>query len=293
MGHRECEFYMVGPHTVTGTYYDQRSYGPHGGRDLAAPEGTPIRCPVNGSVIQVGSKPEREGNYLMLKDDAGVVWYFGHLQHYPQWAVGNKITQGQRIGLLGKTGQATGPHLHYETRPGGTHKDPVEVLRNWTAGGDNKPPTQTRLFRIATDSLNARDQTNTNCGCPGSYKEGEIVPCNLIERGQEVKPGEGAWGRIAGGRFAGKWVYLGYTKEVKPGHDAIRYFVVFSDELNVRAAPQRDAEKRGAYERGAVVPISEVVSGEPVKPGEDKWGKVACGPHKNRYVYLGYTSEIK
>lgn len=102
----------------TGTKYA------HKGVDIGAPEGTPILAPFDGIVdvcaLGTGSHADR-GNYLWLLRAAdlenpvtgeAVDALFCHLQELPGWKTGDRIARGTAIGRVGRTGLATGPHLH-------------------------------------------------------------------------------------------------------------------------------------------------------------------------------------
>lgn len=94
----------------------------HGGIDLAStPVGSkpPIYCAKAGKVLVVGSNLGYEGNYVMVEHEGGFVTYYGHFDSV-------SVTQGQQVtnetvlGIMGQTGLATGVHLHFEVRQGGS-----------------------------------------------------------------------------------------------------------------------------------------------------------------------------
>lgn len=100
---------------------------PHRGVDYAAKIGTPVRATGDGKVIHRG----RKGGYgktLVLRHGGGYATLYAHLNGYAKsTAVGKWVKQGQIIGYVGKTGLATGPHLHYEFRINGVHRNPLTV----------------------------------------------------------------------------------------------------------------------------------------------------------------------
>lgn len=99
----------------------------HKGVDYAAPMGTAIRAVANGRVDFVGQQPGY-GNVIVLKHGDRYSTLYGHLMKFASdLRQGGSVTQGQLIGYVGKTGLATGPHLHYEFRIGGVHVDPLTV----------------------------------------------------------------------------------------------------------------------------------------------------------------------
>lgn len=104
----------------------------HRGIDFGQASGTPIYAPHNGTVILKGYY-EDWGNYLRLdcSDLVGVPgsWTgYAHLVSPAVVNVGETVTQGQLIGYVGSTGYSSGPHLHYETAPGGDRIDPRQFM---------------------------------------------------------------------------------------------------------------------------------------------------------------------
>ena len=99
----------------------------HKGVDYAAPMGTAIRAVANGRVDFLGQQPGY-GNVIVLKHGDRYSTLYGHLMKFAnELRQGGSVTQGQLIGYVGKTGLATGPHLHYEFRIAGVHVDPLTV----------------------------------------------------------------------------------------------------------------------------------------------------------------------
>lgn len=99
----------------------------HRGVDYAAPMGTPIRAVADGKVEFVGTQ-NGYGNVIVLKHGDKYSTLYGHMQRFAKNVRrGGSVSQGQLIGYVGKSGLATGPHLHYEFRVGGVHRDPLTV----------------------------------------------------------------------------------------------------------------------------------------------------------------------
>lgn len=99
----------------------------HKGVDYAAPTGTPIRAASNGKVAFKGIKGGY-GNTLVLQHAGKYSTLYGHLSGYARGIrQGGSVEQGQIIGYVGRSGLATGPHLHYEFRIGGAHQNPLTV----------------------------------------------------------------------------------------------------------------------------------------------------------------------
>jgi murein DD-endopeptidase MepM/ murein hydrolase activator NlpD len=99
----------------------------HRGVDYAAPVGTPVRAAGDGRVRFAG-RQGGYGNVIELEHGSGVVTVYGHLSRFAsRLHRGQRVDLGQVIGYVGKTGLATGPHLHYEYRIRGAHKNPQTV----------------------------------------------------------------------------------------------------------------------------------------------------------------------
>jgi murein DD-endopeptidase MepM/ murein hydrolase activator NlpD len=99
----------------------------HKGVDYAAATGTPVRAAGEGRVRFVG-RQGGYGNVIELEHGSGVVTVYGHLSRFaPKLRRGQRVELAQVIGYVGSTGLATGPHLHYEYRVRGVHKNPQTV----------------------------------------------------------------------------------------------------------------------------------------------------------------------
>jgi len=99
----------------------------HKGVDYAAPTGTPIRAAGDGKIEFAGVKGGY-GNVIMIDHSAGISTVYGHMSRFAKGIRnGSHVSQGETIGYVGMTGAATGPHLHYEYRVNGVHKDPRTV----------------------------------------------------------------------------------------------------------------------------------------------------------------------
>jgi murein DD-endopeptidase MepM/ murein hydrolase activator NlpD len=99
----------------------------HKGVDYAAPVGTPIRAAGDGRVIFAGRKGGY-GNVLEIAHTRGVITLYGHVHRFAKGVrVGEHVTQGSIVAYVGMSGLATGPHLHYEYRVNGVHKNPQTV----------------------------------------------------------------------------------------------------------------------------------------------------------------------
>ena len=107
--------------------------------DYAAPTGTPVRAAGAGRVRFRGVKGGY-GNVVEIEHSGQVVTRYGHLSRFAKaLAVGRRVEQGEVIGYVGKTGLATGPHLHFEYVQRGVHLDPQAAMRRAEPGPPISP----------------------------------------------------------------------------------------------------------------------------------------------------------
>ena len=98
----------------------------HQGVDYAAPAGTPIRAAGDGKVLFRGIQGGY-GNVIILQHGNNITTLYGHMSRFGNARVGGRVKQGDVVGYVGKSGLATGPHLHYEYRVNGVHRNPRTV----------------------------------------------------------------------------------------------------------------------------------------------------------------------
>ena len=99
----------------------------HKGVDYAAATGTPVKATGDGKIIYRGKKGGY-GNAIIIQHGTKYSTLYGHLSKFRGGlSTGSRVKQGQIIGYVGSTGLATGPHLHYELRVDGVHRDPLRV----------------------------------------------------------------------------------------------------------------------------------------------------------------------
>jgi murein DD-endopeptidase MepM/ murein hydrolase activator NlpD len=99
---------------------------PHEGIDVSAPMGSPIEAPAAGVVTDAGWETGY-GNTLVINHGFGIVTKFAHASKLLV-KVGQRVSRGQRIALVGNSGLATGPHLHYEVHVNGRPVDPLKYV---------------------------------------------------------------------------------------------------------------------------------------------------------------------
>ena len=129
----------------------------HNGVDYAAARGTPIRATADGKVT-LAAKKGGYGNTVILRHAGRFTTLYAHMSGFAKGVRrGKQVKQGDTIGYIGSTGLATGPHLHYEFRFDGVHRNPLtyktpkasavpeqarekfnEVAQNWLAKLDEQ-----------------------------------------------------------------------------------------------------------------------------------------------------------
>ena len=105
----------------------QQTWRAHNGVDYGAPGGTPVRSVGDGVVEQAGWQ-SGYGNVVSVSHGNERSTVYAHLSKV-EVRKGDRVEQGQRVGLVGATGWATGPHLHFEFRVNGMFQDPLTIAR--------------------------------------------------------------------------------------------------------------------------------------------------------------------
>jgi murein DD-endopeptidase MepM/ murein hydrolase activator NlpD len=123
---------------ISGVYGSQRILNgepraPHSGLDLAGPEGAPVVAPAPAEVSLVAADMYFSGGTVILDHGHGLSTTYIHLSKV-EVEQGQRVAQGQKIGEIGATGRATGPHLHWGANLFQTRLDPQLLLDSWPAG---------------------------------------------------------------------------------------------------------------------------------------------------------------
>jgi len=133
--HRLAVFPVQGPHSFIDDFGAPRHQGPHQGNDIIAVRGAPVVAVADGAIEQM-TRVERGlgGIWIRLRADAGTAYYYAHLSSIaPGLVPGTRVAAGQRIGAVGRTGDARGGvhHLHFEIHPRGGRRviNPYAALR--------------------------------------------------------------------------------------------------------------------------------------------------------------------
>ncbi len=100
----------------------------HSGLDIMAPRGTRVVAAADGVAKIVEFNKNGYGNLIVIEHEKELSTYYAHLETMIV-REGQRVSRGEQIGTVDTTGLATGPHLHFEVRKGGTALDPNEFLR--------------------------------------------------------------------------------------------------------------------------------------------------------------------
>lgn len=125
-----------------------KAWRAHQGVDYAAPTGTRVRA-VGDGIVEFAGRQGGYGNLVIVRHAGQVSTYYAHLNAVGRGIrTGARVAQGDTVGLVGQTGWATGPHLHYEFRVAGTARNPLSVPL----------PAGTPVARHDMDTFRARSQ---------------------------------------------------------------------------------------------------------------------------------------
>ncbi|MEP6964978.1 MAG: M23 family metallopeptidase [Polaromonas sp.] len=125
----------------------------HLGTDFAATTGTPART-VGDGVVEFAGVQNGYGNVIFIKHPGGLETVYAHLSKI-MVQPGQTVSQGQTVGLVGSTGWATGPHLHFEVRVNGAQQDPMTLAK---LGGDASPVPGSALPQFRQLAAGVRNQ---------------------------------------------------------------------------------------------------------------------------------------
>src|SRR4051812_42068600 len=145
-------------YVVTGRFGESRPGHLHAGIDLAVPYGTPIVAAACG-IVTTAESQSGYGNIVCVKHSASLTTCYAHMSRFAS-RVGQHVHQGQVIGYVGTTGDATGPHVHFETRVHGTPTNPAPYLSG------------ARRARVTVHSSSTTSKTTTASAKPSASSGG-------------------------------------------------------------------------------------------------------------------------
>ena len=136
----------------------------HNGVDYSAPAGTAVRA-VGDGIVESAGRQSGYGNVVQLLHPGGKTTLYAHLSRIDV-QIGQRVDQGQRVGAVGATGWATGPHLHFEFRVNGQYLDPLTVAR----ASENPmidPAARPRFLQVAALAQQKLDAAESLVGFRG------------------------------------------------------------------------------------------------------------------------------
>lgn len=145
----------------------------HSGQDIAAPDGTPILAAADGVVSIAGKSTGGNSGYMVAIDHGGGI-QSRYVHSWPKGIhvkVGDKVKRGQHISDVGASGNATGPHLHYEIRINGQPTPPIPWMkkRGVNLGLDEVNQTQTVNNQDKNQESAEQKNQESNKGLTGTY----------------------------------------------------------------------------------------------------------------------------
>ena len=123
---------------IVSSEYGERWGKMHKGMDMAAHVGEPVYAIADGEVIYAGDGLTGYGNVVILRHDRKTTSLYAHNSEL-KVKVGDQVTKGSLVALLGNTGHSTGPHVHFEIRDGDVAVNPRNVLPKSKLGMLDQP----------------------------------------------------------------------------------------------------------------------------------------------------------
>ena len=172
-----------GDYPITLPFGEEFNGTTHKGVDFGCPVGTPILAAADGVVAVKSFEDNGYGNYVIVKHDDGSGTVYAHLSA-PLVNNGTPVKAGQRIGLSGNTGGATGSHLHFEARTQwdkqSTVFDPLSVMQSVIT--PEVQPQETPFIRKPVNAGKAR----IACDGGANVRNAAMQVIDVIGKGREV-----------------------------------------------------------------------------------------------------------
>jgi murein DD-endopeptidase MepM/ murein hydrolase activator NlpD len=131
MAHTALRWPLATGRIVVGSPFGTREGRPHEGIDLPAPVGTPVFAAADGRVAFAGNGIRGYGNMIVVRHAGDLLTVYAH-NSVLLVSQGQPVRAGDRIALVGQSGRATGPHLHFEVRSGQIPRNPMGFLPQLT-----------------------------------------------------------------------------------------------------------------------------------------------------------------
>ncbi len=113
----------------------------HKGMDFRARKGTPVHAPADGIIVEM-TNSRGFGKHIRMRHNGTYTTLYGHLDKFANKTVGSRIRKGEVIGYVGKTGLASGEHLHFEVHENGRPVNPMKLI------GGNSPQTAQAIRQL-------------------------------------------------------------------------------------------------------------------------------------------------
>lgn len=135
----------------------------HTALDIAAAQSEPIHAPESGVIVGVNNNPGAYfgGNYVVLMGDSGYWHYLGH-NSSNLVSINQRVNEGDHIANIGSTGQATGPHTHWEVSKNGVSVDPTPLVNNQSTEDKAVQDEIQKIWNVMNDFNKVRDQQIAN-----------------------------------------------------------------------------------------------------------------------------------
>jgi hypothetical protein len=191
------QFPVAGPSYYADDWLEPRPGPPpalHHGDDIVAAMGTPIRAPIDGVLKYDTSDPLGYGLDAVVTGPDKTFYILAHMSAtVTGLATGSAVKQGQVVGFIGQTGDATGPHCHFEVHPqGGAGVDPKAILDSWQKAAIAAAPALIQAVKLSREpNITAADiPLQVLLPVPQAYAA--PLPAVAVPADQDHQPGAGS-----------------------------------------------------------------------------------------------------